>query len=1417
MSLYPFQELIRFRGFAIKIISGISLLWIFIGGATNLTHAQKPSNKFEEFRAHLNHANSYYWLSRSRFNSIEESRIALQFLDSARHALQDAPLAPKEKSIFLNQIQREEDELNVRISASLENLNAHMPLVPYLKGYFDSQFGFYDNGSELALEDALDNLLKTKLIRPSSLINELPGIVVVDSPVRDSSNLVEVVKQFIASNSKLYIVADHELKSYFGDSSYTLSGVGALFNTGFVGRFNFNVQDEYNNLYYCGVRFDYYDLGKNELMSSTYSESIQIKKDGIIIPYLKVYLALVFVMIFIFSGYGFWRAKQKVNGLLMFYKTILAIGLGFSGGFLIGLGLLRAMRFLPIDPVAYLNWPFDISVFFTEPNAWVWPVCFIVLFSNTPFLFWLLSTLILKRKLVQDPFAIFSFFVFSFMGILFFLGKEYIFYFEQRPSTFLIIHAFVSVAVGAALHSKAVFHFYRKNSALSSLPLLFPSLFPLYAFYMQYLLSSPISDFNWILFAFSFGAILFYFIKKTHILKIIKSRGAFHQKSKRHYGMPNLLSELDDKINRQLTAESAEGIIPFKTEYVAALNNLVQDQGIHFHHIHIEGQSGVGKTTFIKAFMKDYQESPTRSVFYGDCDEKEGTAIPYEPFHEALSEITGSGIYYSGDLVALAAIEKTKPLLDGVPGGLLLNAVSHSSSDGSGFKGAKVREISEEIVASIRSLHVKHGVEQVILIIEDVQWMDERSEELFRFLWKSLLLAVEENEPFPRVLFITSSSTDSNETRSNAHSFIHHKAKTAAGSNENISFLIEGHSEMVKLTVWDDQQDKLPRLSDLSPGNFVEKWFSASGMLPNIDDGLMDGLKEFLAESEVFSPRYFLQLLQFLIQSKLIEEKNQSLVASSSLQWDKIPLESATDVYYRTKFERLDPNLIKFLESAAFIGPQFEAAVLAKIWKIDKIELVHQLLVAEKAGLVIDLNEKDDYYSFSNKKVRHALKQFALRDSKVNAIPQIVKEYHKAIIGIKIGISELTFEQHYAGVISWDYDLLQDLANRVVIIKREMGANAEIILAAAGIRSFEQGEHARALNYFKHLNLGNPSLWIHQPSLGRTACRVILMSAQSGKAEDLLHTFQRQLFSVLIKKLPNTPTLDIVDAYAESYYLLCFWQGKEWDDSFFNEIPEKEVIEFYRLNLIDRNARREQEKGVDVETARLLYQSFLLNERLKNSAMFSKVLDLMAKIDLEKHAEHLSKRMTLIRQKSVNIDNPDTLHAWIETLNVLEYPYQTLEDLAYCLSTLNYSTRISLTKSLKKQLNQKRLEINRHIGHEWGCYLSEFELLSIGEDNWTAEQINHRFRKAFLEYRMPKQRLAILILWMFTVHQFEGGFAISPEMQTSLDQLCRIIERDLILLADLKPVEVKIAMLKNETSLPSCIQKLFSLIDAIKS
>ena len=1381
-----------------------------------MAKAQSEHPATVQFKDHLNHANSYYWLSRSRFNSVEEAQTAMCFLDTAKQLLPKTNLAPNEKKAFFNQIQKEQQELELRISASQENLNAHMPLVPFLLGYFDAQFGYFDNGAELALEEALTNLLETKLIRPSSPIKELPGFVIVESPMKDSANMVEVAKQFISSNSKLYVVADHELKGYFADSSYTLQGIGNLFNTGFVGRFNFNVQDQHNNLFYCGVRFDYYDVRKGDLMSSTYTETIMIKKDGIVLPYIKAYGLSLILLCLIFCGIGFWLSSKKGKNYDLVLKIAMGIGAGLLGGLAAGFGLQVLLKLIPIDPVAFVQYPFDWAMFFTETSTWVWPISFVVLYANIPFLVWVLSTLIFKRQLAQERMAILSFNVFSYAGLFFILGKEYTFFFEQMPTNLLVLHGFLAISITAYLHSNALYSFYKRNKTFKELAILLPSLLPLYPFLIQFLFNSPSKDFNWIFLSLSLIPALLAIFKRLPVLTLIKLKRTTNQQKERRYGMPNLLQELDAKIADRLISESVEGIVPFDSVFSKTLDELVEKPNALFHHIHIEAPSGIGKTTFLKEFINRSQANSHFAVFYGDCDEKEGTDIPYEPFYEALAELTGQGLYYSGDLVALAALEQSKPFLDGIPGGSLLNAVAEANTDATGFKGAKVREISEQIIAAFRDLNYKKGIENLVLIIEDIQWMDERSEDLLRHLWKSLLLAVEVQKSFPKITFITSSSPDSNEIRSKACSFIQEEKNFGGNGGETIATLIEGQPETIMRTIWNDSQTHLPKFTDLPTKDFVENWFREAHFLPLIDDSLLEDTKAFLEEMSGFNPRYFFQLIQFLIQSNFIIEKDNRLFASNSLQWDKIPLDSAAEVFYRNKFATLEPSLLKFLESAAFIGPQFEAAVLAKIWKLDKIELVRQLLSAEKAGLIIDLNDKDDFYSFSNKKVRHALKQFALSESKASNIPQIVKEYHKAIIGIKVGTSTLSFEQNFKVVFAWDYDLLQDLANRVLLIKKEMGESGEVILAAAGMAAFGRGESERAFGYFDPINLSNSNIWNHTPSVGKAACTTLLMAAQSGNATYInrLEQLQHHIRTILQKKSIQVDALELIGVLAECHFLICFWKRENWDQAFFNGIPESEAIEFYHLSFLDRVSRRDKTEGVNLNAARKLYETFNSNDKLRNSALYSKLLDLMAKVDLGQQPLYLSERIYLITKTKVDVNNPDLLATWINHLQIEEFGFQNLEDLAYCLSTITYSPKITHSRALKRTINEKRLEINSLIGSEWGCYLSEFELLEIGGDDWELTVLNDRFRKAFLTYGSPGQRAAIFVLWAAKLASREGDIEVGQELLNSIELLSRLIDRGQIGPREIMPVKEKLLSLVRLDGLPEIVLQLLRLLES---
>ena len=49
-----------------------------------------------------------------------------------------------------------------------------------------------------------------------------------------------------------------------------------------------------------------------------------------------------------------------------------------------------------------------------------------------------------------------------------------------------------------------------------------------------------------------------------------------------------------------------------------------------------------------------------------------------------------------------------------------------------------------------------------------------------------------------------------------------------------------------------------------------------------------------------------------------------------------------------------------------------------------------------KKGIIIDLNDTDDYYAFTSKQIRDALQKYALNDTEnINRIPQIVLEYHR--------------------------------------------------------------------------------------------------------------------------------------------------------------------------------------------------------------------------------------------------------------------------------------------------------------------------------------------------------------------------------------------------------------------------------------
>ena len=155
----------------------------------------------------------------------------------------------------------------------------------------------------------------------------------------------------------------------------------------------------------------------------------------------------------------------------------------------------------------------------------------------------------------------------------------------------------------------------------------------------------------------------------------------------------------------------------------------------------IEGPQGIGKTRLANEIanriISDYNNKFKLKgrVLYGDCDElnKSGTGVPYEPFSQALHEILGAGRFEPPN-------KKANKIKEGINatglneildiGGLgVLNLLLGSGSDE--IKSATTNEMSSIVYQTLEGLSKNSPV---VLIIDDLHWMDDITFNLFKFL-----------------------------------------------------------------------------------------------------------------------------------------------------------------------------------------------------------------------------------------------------------------------------------------------------------------------------------------------------------------------------------------------------------------------------------------------------------------------------------------------------------------------------------------------------------------------------------------------------------------------------------------------------------------------------------------------------------
>jgi DNA-binding CsgD family transcriptional regulator/tetratricopeptide (TPR) repeat protein len=343
--------------------------------------------------------------------------------------------------------------------------------------------------------------------------------------------------------------------------------------------------------------------------------------------------------------------------------------------------------------------------------------------------------------------------------------------------------------------------------------------------------------------------------------------------------------------------------------------------------VFVAGEAGIGKTRLVQEFIS--RVAGEALVAQGQCFD-EDPAEPFAPFRELLRALLQS--HGAEELLGAAgpwAAELGWLLPELVP--LAAEAQHRTSSAGVGEK----RRLFEAILRVLRPPPEYCR----IVVLEDLHWSDQSSQELLAFLARAL--------PTERVLLIGTYRADElNRRHPLAHLIVgltrerlHHEVRLAPLAHAELNQLLEA------------------TLGRAVPPAFV-------AMLHERTEG-----NPFFAE----------EVLGALLDHGRLE---QALVAASErrrLELPEIPLSVRESIQQRTA--ELEPAALQTLRNAAVIGRRFDFDLLAILTGLPEPELLRSLAALIERQLAVEDAEclEEDRYRFRHELVREAVLESMLR------------------------------------------------------------------------------------------------------------------------------------------------------------------------------------------------------------------------------------------------------------------------------------------------------------------------------------------------------------------------------------------------------------------------------------------------------
>jgi DNA-binding winged helix-turn-helix (wHTH) protein/tetratricopeptide (TPR) repeat protein len=302
--------------------------------------------------------------------------------------------------------------------------------------------------------------------------------------------------------------------------------------------------------------------------------------------------------------------------------------------------------------------------------------------------------------------------------------------------------------------------------------------------------------------------------------------------------------------------------------------------------IFVTGETGIGKTTFVQAFLDFVAKEGTARVGRGQCIEQYGAGEPYMPVLEALSRM-GQG---PGGAGIVGLLRRFAPMwLAQMPS--LIDATEverlHKAA-----QGVTQQRMLREMVQALEALA---GEAPLVLLLEDLHWSD--------FSTLELISAVARRNEQAQLLVIGSYRPVE---------MLAHKHPLRIMKQE-----LEIHSYCQEL--------RLKLLNQDDVAGYLAKRFSSD------DAWTFEGLAPVIYERTDGNPLFMVNVVDYLVDAGLLVRSREASATelAKTLRADGIEVPRSVRQMIERNLEGLKPEEQTVLESASVVGAEFSTAAVA--------------------------------------------------------------------------------------------------------------------------------------------------------------------------------------------------------------------------------------------------------------------------------------------------------------------------------------------------------------------------------------------------------------------------------------------------------------------------------------------------------